>query len=69
LRCSSTFEEGIRLLTLTGPGGVGKTRVAIQAASRLAEHFEDGVFIVSLAVSLAPIAQAAIRHVCHRRGA
>lgn len=39
----------VRLLTLTGPGGCGKTRLAISAASRLAGGFEDGVWWVGLA--------------------
>ena len=37
-------QEGVRLITLTGPGGVGKTRLALKVASRLLEHFQDGVF-------------------------
>jgi len=38
-----------RLLTLTGTGGIGKTRLALQAASDLHDEFEEGVFFVSLA--------------------
>lgn len=38
-----------RLVSLTGPGGVGKTRVALQAAHELAAHFADGVFFAGLA--------------------
>jgi class 3 adenylate cyclase len=41
--------EDVRLLTLLGPGGIGKTRLGLQVAAELSEHFVDGVFFVNLA--------------------
>ena len=41
--------EGVRLVVLTGPGGSGKTRVAIESSARLANRFSDGVWFVALA--------------------
>jgi predicted ATPase len=43
------LREGARLVTLTGPGGSGKTRLAIEAASELVGEFRNGVFWVALA--------------------
>ena len=41
--------EDVRLVTLTGPGGTGKTRLGIQVAAGLSDVFADGVYFVSLA--------------------
>ena len=46
--------EHTRLLTLTGSGGCGKTRLALAAADELVEGFEDGVWLVELAPLVDP---------------
>jgi predicted ATPase/class 3 adenylate cyclase/DNA-binding CsgD family transcriptional regulator len=48
--------EGVRLLTLTGPGGAGKTRLGLQLAAESSDNFADGVFFVNLA----PISDAGL---------
>jgi predicted ATPase/tetratricopeptide (TPR) repeat protein len=41
--------EKVHLVTLTGPGGTGKTRLSLEIASRVLDQYKDGVFFVSLA--------------------
>ena len=48
--------DAVRLVTVTGPGGVGKTRLALAAAESVADRFGDGVFFVRLA----PVTEAAV---------
>ncbi len=54
LVASSGYGRATRLVTLIGPGGVGKTRLAVQAVSGLLDRFEHGIFFVDLT----PIADA-----------
>ena len=50
------LQDGTRLVTVTGAGGSGKTRLALQVAAELADDFGDGVFFVPLA----PVQDAAL---------
>ncbi len=43
------LRDGSRLVTFTGPGGSGKTRLAVETAAALVDDFEDGVYLVELA--------------------
>jgi predicted ATPase/class 3 adenylate cyclase len=55
--------EQARLVTLTGPGGTGKTRLALQVAASVADRFPDGTWFVPLsAVSDAELVSSAIAH-------
>jgi len=49
LRATRKLVEASRLVTLTGVGGVGKTRLAVQSAADLVPRFDDGAWLVELA--------------------
>lgn len=46
--CQRLADPACRLLTLVGPGGMGKTRLAIRTTTMLAAHFPDGTYFVNL---------------------
>jgi predicted ATPase/class 3 adenylate cyclase len=54
------LRNGVRLLTLTGPGGTGKTRLALQAVAAAADDFAEGVWWVPLAALRDP--RLVLRH-------
>jgi predicted ATPase/class 3 adenylate cyclase len=60
---ASLFREGHRLITLTGPGGTGKTRLALQVAAEFVDAYPNGVWWVPLAgVADAELVLPAMRH-------
>jgi predicted ATPase/class 3 adenylate cyclase len=65
---TAILSDDVRLLTLAGPGGTGKTRLAIELAHSVQANFVDGVFFVPLAAVTNPtLVPTAIAHSLHLR--
>src|SRR5919204_2446446 len=66
--CDIVHRADVRLLTLTGAGGTGKTRLALQVAADVLDAFSDGVFLVSLApITAAELVVPTIAHTLRLR--
>src|SRR5205085_11727195 len=52
--CALVQRQDVRLVTFTGTGGIGKTRLSLEVASELLRTFSDGVYFIPLASIVGP---------------